>query len=127
MWLVFHRHAGKGQERRRNSFTVDPVRIRPALLVGVVACAVTLVAPSPVALGESDPQLPAPTAGTDKPRVPPRWEHSSDGVRGEIASPLPAFMRFAHRTTSSKTWQSVPGVTVTSWDEATRAARSGPT
>ncbi len=83
----------------------------------------TLVAPSPVALGEADPNIPVPTAGTDKPRVPPRWEHSSDGVRGEIATPLPPFMRFAHRTVSSRTWQSVPGVTVTSWDETTPRGR----
>ncbi len=78
-----------------------------------------VASPLPAALGDPDPQLPTFARSDDGPRVPPRWQHSSDGVRGEIARPLPAFMRFQGQTTRFRTWESVPGVTVTSWDETT--------
>ncbi len=79
-----------------------------------------MVAPaSALAERDRDPQLPTHAKGDGKPRVPPRWQHSSDGVRGKIAEKVPAFMRFQSRTVTSKTWQAVPGVTVTSWDETT--------
>jgi hypothetical protein len=95
---------------------VGPVRIRPAFLVGVVACALTFASPAPTALGEPDPSIPARTEGH---RIPPRWQHSSDGVRGEIAAPIPLFMRGQSRTTTFRTWPAAPGVEVTSWDEVT--------
>jgi hypothetical protein len=95
------------------------VRIRPAVLAGVVACAVTLAAPLPSALGEPDPTLPTFAKGTDSKRVPSRWQHSSDGVRGRIAAPLPAFLRGQGSTTTFRTFQAAPGVEVTSWDEVT--------
>ncbi len=92
------------------------MRIRPAFVVGVVACALTLAAPAPTALGDPDPKIPATTG---EKRVPPRWQHSSDGVRGEIAAPLPAFLRGQSRTTTFQSWTAAPGVEVTSWDEVT--------
>lgn len=96
------------------------MRLRPALGAGTIACALALTAPTSVpttAAATDDPRLPHRTG--DEPRVPPRWKHSSDGVRGEIARPLPAFMRGQSRTTTFTTWQAVPGVTVTKWDEST--------
>jgi hypothetical protein len=95
------------------------VRIRPAVVAGAVACAVTLAAPVPTALGDPDAGLPAFSRGAGGKHLPPRWQHSSDGVRGEIAAPLPGFLRGASRTTTFRTYQSAPGVEVTSWDEAT--------
>jgi hypothetical protein len=95
------------------------VRIRPLLLAGVVACALTLAPASALAERDRDPQLPTSAKGDSGKRVPPRWLHSSDGVRGEIAEQVPPFLRFQSRAIKSKTWEAVPGVTVTSWDETT--------
>ena len=95
------------------------MRIRSGVLIGAAACLGLLVAPLPAALGEPDPSLPGQHARTEGPRVPARWLHSSDGVLGEIAQPLPVVLRGERRSTTLKTWQPAPGVEVTSWDETT--------
>ena len=117
------------------------MRTRPSLAVGTLACALTLLAPltstasSPTA---PDPERPAPTAPGragpgaiadptapvlprvgEGPRVPRRWLHSSDGVRGEIATRVPSYRRGPQRATVFRQWTAAPGVRVTKWDQAT--------
>ena len=70
--------------------------------------------------GVADPGAPVlPRAGGDGPRVPDRWLHSSDGVRGEIAARVPSSGRTPSRTTSLRRWEASPGVRVTKWDQST--------
>jgi phosphodiester glycosidase len=87
------------------------MRSFPALLL---AC--MLAAASPAAVGTAgtadDPDRPAPRDDRD-----PRDQQTSDGVRGEIAAPLPKWMRRPVSRTLRSKWQVSPGVKAAIWDE----------
>ncbi len=112
------------------------MRSRPPLVTGVLVGALTLLAP--LASTAADPGRPAPDAPgrsshlgaiadphapvlprLEGPRVPHRWQHSSDGVPGAIAAELPAYRRSPGRATVFQQWAAAPGVRVTKWDQAT--------
>jgi hypothetical protein len=75
-----------------------------ALLLG---CSL-LAAPSPsVGGGRVDPTGPAAS----------RAPQTSDGVRGEIAAPLPAYLRGVAREAAPVGWQVAPGISYRRWDQ----------
>lgn len=90
------------------------MRSFPTLLL---VCA--LAAATPAATGSAgDP------GGHDEPGGPaarddrdPRDQQTSDGVRGEIAVPLPKWMRAPIRRELRNKWQVSPGVKAAIWDE----------
>ena len=89
--------------------------VRPLLPAAVVAC--LLAASVPALAGEASPH-----GGSGAERlVEHRGElgplHSSDGVRGAIAVPLPAALRPTSRS-SRAIWQVAPGVTYTRWNQS---------
>ena len=80
----------------------------PALLLACVLAAAT-----PAATGSAgDPDRPAGRDDRD-----PRGQQTSDGVRGEMAAPMPRWMRKPSRTVIRNKWQVSPGVKATIWDE----------
>jgi hypothetical protein len=58
--------------------------------------------------------VPAAPALADDTTLP---EHSSDGVQGEIAAPLPPNARIQARRVTTAAYEVAPGVSYTSWDE----------
>ncbi|MEJ7832016.1 MAG: phosphodiester glycosidase family protein [Nocardioides sp.] len=84
------------------------------LTTSVVACALLAGPSAPAADGERR----ADRSSTDL-YDGPRPRHSSDGIRGAIAAPLPSFMRGRSTTTTFEEWQVAPGVQATKWDEST--------
>jgi hypothetical protein len=84
------------------------MRSFPALLLACVLAAAT-----PAATGTAgDPDKPAARDDRD-----PRGQQTSDGVRGEIAAPLPKWMRKPVRREVRNKWQVSPGVKAAIWDE----------
>jgi len=80
----------------------------PALLLACVLAAAT-----PAATGSAgDPDRPAARDDRD-----PRGQQTSDGVRGEMAAPLPRWMRTQTRRVVRNKWQVSPGVKAGIWDE----------
>ncbi|HET9422567.1 MAG TPA: phosphodiester glycosidase family protein [Nocardioides sp.] len=84
------------------------MRTFPTLLLACVLAAAT-----PAATGTAgDPDRPAARDDRD-----PRGQQTSDGVRGEIAAPLPEWMRKPVRREVRNKWQVSPGVKAAIWDE----------
>ena len=84
------------------------MRLFPALLL---ACA--LAAATPAATGSSGSSGSPSDRRSDDDRDP-RGQQTSDGVRGEIALPLPAWAR-GTTTAIRKRWQVAPGVKAVVW------------
>lgn len=82
------------------------MRLFPALLL---VCALTAATP---AVG--DPGHPGSHARDDR---DPRDQQTSDGVRGEIAAPLPEWLREPARRDIRNKWTVAPGVRAAIWDE----------
>jgi hypothetical protein len=87
------------------------MRLFPALLL---ACA--LAAATPAATGSSGSSGSPSDRRSDDDRDP-RGQQTSDGVRGEIALPLPEWAR-GTTTAIRKRWQVAPGVKAVVWDES---------
>jgi hypothetical protein len=84
------------------------MRLFPALFL---ACA--LAAATPAATGSADPGA-ARSQDDDR---DPRDQQTSDGVRGEIAAPLPESQRGPTRRDIRRKWTPAPGVRAAIWDE----------
>ncbi|MBZ5737619.1 phosphodiester glycosidase family protein [Nocardioides mangrovi] len=88
------------------------MRRRISVVVGLVAC--TLVGVAPALAG--DPTS-GPTARSDQHRnLNP--QQTSDHERGDVAAPLPSFLRRATTSSSAPvTWRVAPGVHYTKWSQ----------
>lgn len=95
------------------------MRSFPALLLTAA-----LVTATPAALagpGDGPDRPPAERQQVDR---DPRRMQTSDGVRGEIAAPIPEWMRGQSRVGVRSQWDVAPGVRATVWDEVDKR---GPT
>jgi hypothetical protein len=84
------------------------VRIRATLTAAVLVCALT---------GTSTTALGGPSAAPTPARDRHHPGQTSDGVRGEIALPLPEFMRGPTVRSRATSWQVAPGVRMVRWSE----------
>jgi hypothetical protein len=81
------------------------MRLFPALLL-----VAALTTASPAATGSAG----SPAGDDDR---DPRGQQTSDGVRGEIAAPLPPWLRGPTRRDIRNKWTPAPGVRAAVWDE----------
>ncbi|MDP2775013.1 MAG: hypothetical protein Q8O61_15780, partial [Nocardioides sp.] len=84
----------------------------PRIAAGILGCALLAAPSSPAGGHPADPKPPS-VGQADRQGYP----QTSDGVKGEIAAPMPRFLRGVTRTTVRAKWRVSPGVTYIRWGQ----------
>jgi hypothetical protein len=97
--------------------TIGQVRRRISVVAGLVACTVAGAAPALAGDAATHQALPGRVAADDGHGRDLNPQHTSGDEPGQIAMPVPSYLRGAVTSTPLATWKVAPGVHYTRWSQ----------